>query len=143
VSRPVGDVGGWLPVKGRPVVCRRGGCSQLATEPDVGLCAAHDRLRATPGPDSRAKVGEAPQRLRGPPAWAHLAACRDAAGVDFYAEGKNKAVQREIERARAVCRACPVDLSCLEAGLQEKFGLWGGLTPVERRRLRKTGKPAA
>ncbi len=67
--------------------------------------------------------------------WARLAACRDTS-VDFYIEGKSRAVMREIERAKALCATCPMRLSCLEAGLEERYGIWGATTPRERRRLR-------
>jgi WhiB family redox-sensing transcriptional regulator len=40
-----------------------------------------------------------------------------------------------IERARAVCRLCPVADECLADALQrrEPFGVWGGLSEFERR----------
>jgi hypothetical protein len=39
--------------------------------------------------------------------------------------------------AKAVCRACPVRGECLEAALarDERFGVWGGLSERELRRL--------
>jgi len=51
--------------------------------------------------------------------------------------------------AKAVCRACVVRQDCLEYALVngEKFGIWGGLSERERRRLRRqrslTRRPAA
>ena len=41
--------------------------------------------------------------------------------------------------AKAVCRACVVRQDCLEYALVngEKFGIWGGLSERERRRLRR------
>ena len=41
--------------------------------------------------------------------------------------------------AKAVCRACVVQNECLEYALVngEKFGIWGGLSERERRRLRR------
>jgi WhiB family transcriptional regulator, redox-sensing transcriptional regulator len=40
--------------------------------------------------------------------------------------------------AKAVCRSCPVRTSCLQWALDhdERFGVWGGLSERERRRLR-------
>jgi WhiB family redox-sensing transcriptional regulator len=37
-----------------------------------------------------------------------------------------------------VCAGCPVRLQCLEMALQndERFGIWGGLSERERRRVR-------
>lgn len=41
--------------------------------------------------------------------------------------------------AKEVCRGCVVRLDCLEFALQngEKFGIWGGLSERERRRIRR------
>ena len=43
------------------------------------------------------------------------------------------------EDARAVCLSCPVREECLTHALNEKerFGMWGGLTPIERRRIER------
>ena len=40
--------------------------------------------------------------------------------------------------AKRVCAGCPVRLQCLEYALDndERFGIWGGLSERERRRLR-------
>ncbi len=41
--------------------------------------------------------------------------------------------------AKGVCRGCEVRLECLEYALVhgEKFGIWGGLSERERRRVRR------
>ena len=41
-------------------------------------------------------------------------------------------------RAKAVCAGCPVQTKCLAWALEknEVYGIWGGLTEVERRKLR-------
>ena len=41
--------------------------------------------------------------------------------------------------AKEVCRGCVVRLECLEYALQngEKFGIWGGMSERERRRIRR------
>jgi len=38
-----------------------------------------------------------------------------------------------------VCQTCEVRLECLEAALgnDERFGIWGGLSERERRKLKK------
>lgn len=43
------------------------------------------------------------------------------------------------KEAKGVCRGCEVRLECLEYALQngEKFGIWGGLSERERRRIRR------
>jgi hypothetical protein len=53
------------------------------------------------------------------------------------------------ERARRLCAACPLQAGCLAGALarNEWFGIWGGLTAAERRRLprqhpcRRCGEP--
>ena len=44
-----------------------------------------------------------------------------------------------IFAAKEVCRGCEVRHDCLEFALQngEKFGIWGGLSERERRRIRR------
>ena len=41
--------------------------------------------------------------------------------------------------AKEVCRGCEVREECLEYALQhgEKFGIWGGMSERERRRIRR------
>ena len=44
--------------------------------------------------------------------------------------------------AKRVCEACPVQAECLDYAMSkdEKFGIWGGLSERERRRLRRLGR---
>ena len=41
--------------------------------------------------------------------------------------------------AKSICRACAVQVECLEFALVngEKFGIWGGMSERERRRIRR------
>ena len=76
----------------------------------------------------------------GQPAWQNYANCL---GVDpdlFFPE--RGASTRE---AKEVCRACVVREHCLEYALEhrEKFGIWGGMSERERRRLRRQRSIAA
>jgi len=43
------------------------------------------------------------------------------------------------KEAKEVCRGCVVQAECLEFALEngEKFGIWGGMSERERRRLRR------
>lgn len=65
-------------------------------------------------------------------AWRETAACRHVPVEIFY-----PATDAEAEPAKIVCRGCPVRELCLELALaaDERFGVWGGLTPSERRSL--------
>lgn len=66
--------------------------------------------------------------------WTALAACRGMAPETFF-PGRG-APTRE---AKAVCARCPVKADCLKAALEERerFGIWGGFSERERRRLRR------
>ena len=66
--------------------------------------------------------------------WMESGNCR---GVDpalfFPTQGESLAA------AKAVCRACEVRAECLNFALthMEKFGVWGGYSEKERRRMRR------
>jgi WhiB family redox-sensing transcriptional regulator len=48
------------------------------------------------------------------------------------------------KEAKAVCRGCVVREDCLEHALtnSEKFGIWGGMSARERRRIRRARRVA-
>jgi WhiB family transcriptional regulator, redox-sensing transcriptional regulator len=39
--------------------------------------------------------------------------------------------------AKRICRNCPCLEACRERSIEERFGIWGGLSEVERRVIRK------
>lgn len=39
--------------------------------------------------------------------------------------------------AKAICAQCPVAMPCLEAGMRETDGVWGGMSAIDRRALRR------
>lgn len=47
----------------------------------------------------------------------------------FYDQGSNNAAKR-------LCFSCPAQLDCIQQGLHEQYGVWGGLAEGERRQLR-------
>jgi len=51
---------------------------------------------------------------------------------DFFPGKGNLAID-----ARLLCQRCPVRWRCLEYGMPETHGIWGGATERQRRRLRK------
>lgn len=73
-------------------------------------------------------------RLLQPVEWQSQARCSEVDPEIFFPErgGSSKA-------ARAVCSQCDVRMQCLEYALnnKEQFGIWGGTSERERRRLRK------
>lgn len=66
--------------------------------------------------------------------WQEQAACR---GMDpelwFSERGES------TSEAKEVCRCCPVRRECSEFALAngERFGVWGGLSERQRRRIRR------
>lgn len=46
---------------------------------------------------------------------------------------------QSIVKARAVCAGCEIQEACLQFALDnnERFGIWGGLTGIERLRVRR------
>lgn len=63
--------------------------------------------------------------------WASQSACTGVDPDEFFVTGA------EQNRAKAVCRDCPVRKYCLADALDNRieFGVWGGMTERERRRL--------
>lgn len=75
--------------------------------------------------------------------WWDDAACREIGGDSFYPEqGESNA------EAKRICFRCPVRAECLEEALGHHktyggWGLWGGVTEDERRRMVRDRKKAA
>jgi WhiB family redox-sensing transcriptional regulator len=57
----------------------------------------------------------------------------------FFPTGLAGVAVEEIDSAKAVCQACPVQDACLLFAFETKQedGIWGGTTEDERRRLRR------
>ena len=65
-------------------------------------------------------------------AWQERAACAGKP-TDWWFPGKGES----HDAARSLCASCPVRAECLEYGLNEKWGVFGGLCPKQRRELRR------
>jgi WhiB family transcriptional regulator, redox-sensing transcriptional regulator len=74
--------------------------------------------------------GEADEELL----WQERALCAQTDPEAFFPEKGGS-----TRDAKKVCGACNVRSQCLEYALSndERFGIWGGLSERERRRLRK------
>lgn len=70
------------------------------------------------------------------PDWRTQAKCAEIGGDLWFADDTfgNHA---QLRRAKQICAECPVAAQCLEAGMGERFGVWGGFTTEERNRMRK------
>jgi len=66
--------------------------------------------------------------------WMAFAACRGM-DPDFFFPARGVSTKD----AKAVCAECPVREQCLEYAIEgrERFGIFGGLSERERRRIRK------
>jgi WhiB family transcriptional regulator, redox-sensing transcriptional regulator len=65
--------------------------------------------------------------------WREDALCRQVGGDWWYPEkGGDKGAP-----AKQICAQCPVTAECLEWALEnrERYGVWGGVSERERRRL--------
>jgi len=67
------------------------------------------------------------------PEWHHWAACKGETEAFFSYD------EETVAHARAICEGCPVRQECLQTALADRnlFGVWGGTTEAERRRLRR------
>ncbi|MEY3691484.1 MAG: hypothetical protein RJB57_1140 [Actinomycetota bacterium] len=72
-----------------------------------------------------------------PTAWMARGNCRNYPPATFFpSDGVG------VDRARAICKGCPVVTECLEYALAERVehGVWGGCSERERRRILKRRK---
>jgi len=47
--------------------------------------------------------------------------------------------QAEARVAKSICHSCPHKVECAEWGIyKERFGIWGGLTDMDRRHIRRS-----
>lgn len=71
--------------------------------------------------------------------WRERSACRQSDPDLFFPAGTPGQTAGQIVEAKRVCATCPVREPCLEYALvsNEDFGIWGGATEEERRRIRK------
>lgn len=68
--------------------------------------------------------------------WIELSLCQEV-GVETFFPPDDKPVARDFyAKAKAVCVKCPVIDECLNYGINETYGVWGGTTPTERAALR-------
>ena len=66
--------------------------------------------------------------------WRERALCAQTDPEAFFPEKGGS-----VKEAKAVCMQCAVRIACLTYALEhnERFGIWGGLSERERRRLKK------
>lgn len=75
-----------------------------------------------------------------PPLWWEQAACQEHPELSWFPDEDGPRTPEAAAmsaKARGVCQSCPVRVDCLEYGMEQRFGIWGGLGPSQRKRLRK------
>lgn len=81
-----------------------------------------------------AELGSAPHDPDSVTAWMADGNCRLHPPATFFpSDGVG------VDRARKICKDCPVKATCLEFALEERIdhGVWGGCSERERRRILK------
>lgn len=68
--------------------------------------------------------------------WAAQGRCRELDPDGFFVQGADQ------QKVKMLCAGCPVLLECLADALDNRieFGVWGGMTERERRRLLRDRK---
>jgi WhiB family redox-sensing transcriptional regulator len=100
----------------------------LVADPYAGLVDPEEH--AAPGWDV---VAWEPDEALGDESWRQAALCAETDPEAFFPEKGGS-----TREAKRVCAGCPVRMQCLEYALgnDERFGIWGGLSERERRRIR-------
>lgn len=83
---------------------------------------------------SNARWTEPGTRTPEPPEWRRHGACRGA-DPDIFFPDRGESTRE----AKEICAGCPVRGECIDFALDggEKFGIWGGKSERERRRMRR------
>jgi WhiB family transcriptional regulator, redox-sensing transcriptional regulator len=90
-----------------------------------------------PSRSARSLIMLSSDAVTGPFGWMSRGACQREDPELFFPVTTHGAALRQVNAAKAVCRACAVRAACLSFGLQtSQDGIWGGTTPEERRALR-------
>lgn len=70
------------------------------------------------------------------PSWRDHAACKGMdTNIFFPGRAGDISANRAVERAKEICAGCSVREQCAEFGMDEIFGVWGGLSGRDRKRL--------
>jgi WhiB family redox-sensing transcriptional regulator len=71
--------------------------------------------------------------------WRSAAACRSADPELFFPLSESGKALEQIAEAKVICAGCSVRRQCLEFALRTRaYGIWGGLTELERHQSRRT-----
>ncbi len=108
--------------------------NDLVTEPTPSWAPSLDASADGRSPAQAIWIGLGSEDEEGELGWQSEALCAQTDPEAFFPEKGGS-----TRDAKRVCGACNVRSECLEYALtnDERFGIWGGLSERERRRLRK------
>ncbi|MFL4476430.1 WhiB family transcriptional regulator [Paeniglutamicibacter sp. MACA_103] len=108
--------------------------NDLATDPTPSWAPSLDAILDAKSPAQAIWIGLGAEDEDGELGWQSEALCAQTDPEAFFPEKGGS-----TRDAKRVCGACNVRSECLEYALtnDERFGIWGGLSERERRRLRK------
>ena len=97
------------------------------------LDRGYDSATALPLPPVRVAVRNV-ARVWAYPEWSDRALCAQSDPEEFFPDNG-----QSVAKAKAVCRACPVETACLAYALEHdlRFGVWGACTPRERQAIKR------
>jgi WhiB family redox-sensing transcriptional regulator len=100
-----------------------------SSSPPEGRDVHEDRWAPVPQIPLLAELFDEPQQ----PEWQERALCAQTDPEAFFPEKGGS-----TREAKRICAGCEVRAECLEYALafDERFGIWGGLSERERRRLK-------
>ncbi len=120
-------------VRGLGPVSHAAQLSRAAKHPETAV--AVDEYQPRPAAAGRGFSAVAVEDLIGAtPDWQELALCPQTDQEAFFPEKGGS-----TREAKQVCSRCEVRAECLEFALgnNERFGIWGGLSERERRKLKR------
>jgi WhiB family redox-sensing transcriptional regulator len=72
--------------------------------------------------------------------WRAASACLNTDPDVFFPVAVGTSASKQVARALRICEGCPVRQECLDFAMRsgEKDGIWGGTTPEQRIRARRS-----
>jgi WhiB family redox-sensing transcriptional regulator len=68
--------------------------------------------------------------------WIEQALCCEVGSETFFPPDDKPVTRDFYAKAKTVCNNCPVIDKCLDYGIYDEYGVFGGTTPSERRIMR-------
>lgn len=74
--------------------------------------------------------------------WQDEALCKGKDNDIFFPDDATPMTSKRVKLAKEICKVCPVRTECLYIAIStdERFGIWGGFSPRERKAIRREFK---